>query len=77
MKKLEILGTGCAKCNKLYQLVEQAATELGIEYKLTKIDQIQEIVARGVMMVPALVVDGEIKTVGKVLPLAELKNIIG
>lgn len=77
MKKLEVLGTGCAKCNKLYQQVETAAKELGIEYELVKVSKIEDIVTRGVMMVPALVVDGEVKSVGKVLPLDELKKIIG
>jgi small redox-active disulfide protein 2 len=70
MKKLQILGTGCAKCRMLTDHAEQAAKELGLEYTLEKVTNINDIVAFGVMATPALVVDGEIKVAGRV-PTAE------
>jgi small redox-active disulfide protein 2 len=70
MKKLQILGTGCAKCRMLTEHAEQAARELGLEYTLEKVTDINDIVAFGVMATPALVVDGEIKVSGRV-PTAE------
>jgi small redox-active disulfide protein 2 len=66
MKKLQILGTGCAKCKKLTENAEAAAKALGLEYELTKVTDITEIMKFGVMMTPALVVDGQVKVVGKV-----------
>jgi len=73
MKKIQILGTGCAKCTQLYQNVEQAAKELGISYEMEKITQIAEIMKFGVMLTPALVVDGSVKSAGKVMTGAEIK----
>ena len=66
MKKLQILGTGCPKCKKLAENAEAAARALGIEYTIEKVTDINEIMAFGVMMTPALAVDGEVKVVGKV-----------
>lgn len=66
MKKLQILGTGCPKCEKLTENTEAAAREMGIEYEIEKVADINEIMKLGVMLTPALVVDGEVKTVGKV-----------
>ena len=65
MKKLQILGTGCAKCKKLAENAEAAAKALGIEYTIEKVTEISEIMKFGVMMTPALVVDGVVKVVGK------------
>jgi small redox-active disulfide protein 2 len=76
MKKIMILGTGCAKCNKLYELTKEAVEALGIENELSKVDDIQEIMKYGVMMTPALIVDGDVKTVGKVPSADELKEIL-
>ena len=70
MKKLQILGTGCAKCRMLTDHTEQAARALGLEYTLEKVTDIHDIIAFGVMATPALVVDGEIKVSGRV-PTAE------
>jgi small redox-active disulfide protein 2 len=70
MKKLQILGTGCAKCRMLTDHTEQAAKALGLEYTLEKVTDINDIIAFGVMATPALVVDGEIKVAGRV-PTAE------
>jgi small redox-active disulfide protein 2 len=66
MKKLQILGTGCPKCKKLAENAEAAARAAGIEYELEKVTDINEIMKMGVMMTPALVVDGVVKVVGKV-----------
>jgi small redox-active disulfide protein 2 len=76
MKKLQILGTGCPKCKKLAEATETAARELGIEYELEKVTEIDKIIDFGVMMTPALAVDGEVKVVGKVPTVAELKALI-
>jgi small redox-active disulfide protein 2 len=76
MKKLLILGPGCAKCNKLYADTEQAAEELELEFTLDKITDLRAITGFGVMTTPALVVDGEVKCVGKVPSLEELKTLI-
>ncbi|MUM77457.1 thioredoxin family protein [Pseudodesulfovibrio sp. F-1] len=76
MKKIVVLGPGCPKCEKLMNDVETAAKELGIEYELTKIGDINEMMQYGVMTTPALVVDGEVKVVGRVPSVEELKKMI-
>ena len=76
MKKLQILGTGCPKCKKLTENAEAAAKALGIEYEIEKVTDINEIMNFGVMMTPALAVDGEVKAVGKVLSADEIKKIL-
>ena len=70
MKKFQILGTGCAKCEMLARHTEEAANALGLEYELRKVTDLAEIAEFGVMMTPALVVDGELKVAGRV-PTAE------
>ena len=74
--KIQILGTGCPKCQKLGQVADQAATDLGLEYQLVKITDLNEITSFGVMMTPALAVDGEVKLVGKVPSVDEVKQIL-
>ena len=76
MKKLQILGTGCSKCKKLADNTETAAKELGIEYELEKVTDINEIMMFGVMLTPALVVDGAVKAVGKVPNAEEIKELL-
>jgi len=76
MKRLQILGTGCPKCKKLAENAEAAARELGIEYELEKVTDISEIMKFGVMWTPALAVDGEVKVVGKVPTVEDLKTLI-
>lgn len=75
MKKIQILGTGCPKCKKLAEAAEQAAKELGIEYELEKVTKISDIMKFGVMVTPALVVDGKVKVVGKVPAVEEIKKL--
>ena len=75
--KIEILGTGCPKCEALMNNAETAVRELGIDAEISKVADIVEIANRGVMMTPALSVDGEIKLVGKLATVAELKTLFG
>ena len=76
MKKIQILGTGCPKCKKLAENTEIAAKELGMEYELEKITKISDIMKFGVMITPALAVDGSVKVAGKVLSVEQLKEIL-
>jgi len=76
MKKLQILGTGCPKCKKLAENTEAAAKALGMEYELVKVTDIAEIMKFGVMMTPALAVDGEVKVVGKVPDSETIKAML-
>jgi len=76
MKKIQILGTGCPKCMKLEELSRKAADELGLEYELEKVKDLNKILDFGVMMTPALVVDGEVKAVGKVPSIDDIKKMI-
>jgi len=76
MKKIQILGTGCPKCKKLAAAADAAAKALGIEYKLEKVTDINEIINFGVMMTPALVVDGTVKVVGRVPSVDEIKKML-
>ena len=73
MKKIQILGTGCPKCKKLAENAETAAKELGIEYKIEKVTQINDIMKMGVMITPALAIDGDVKVAGKVASPDEIK----
>jgi small redox-active disulfide protein 2 len=76
MKKVQVLGTGCAKCKKLFEATQQAVKELGVEAEVTKVEDINEIIKFGVMMTPALAVDGEVKVVGRIPKPDELKAMI-
>ena len=76
MKTIQILGTGCPKCKKLAENAEAAAKELGIEYELVKVTDINEIMQFGVMMTPALAVDGDVKSAGKVMSTDDVKKIL-
>ncbi len=76
MKKIQILGTGCPKCKKLAENAEAAAKELGIEFEIEKVTGINEIMKFGVMMTPALVVDGDVKVVGKVPSPDEINRML-
>ena len=76
MRKIHILGTGCPKCKKLAENAEIAAKDLGIEYSLEKVTEISEIMKFGVMMTPALAIDGQVKGVGKVISPDEIKKML-
>ncbi len=74
--KIEILGTGCAKCTALADNAKAAADQLGLEYELVKVTDIRQIAAYGVMFTPALAIDGQVKFSGKTPSLAELTSIL-
>lgn len=76
MKKIQILGTGCPKCKKLAQLAELAVKELSLDAEVVKITDINEIMSFGVMMTPALAVEGEVKLTGKIPNLSDLKKML-
>ena len=76
MKKIQILGTGCPKCKALAQNAETAAKELGLEYTLEKVTDIKEIMKFAVLATPALVIDGQVKTAGKLLNIQEIKEML-
>ena len=74
--KIQVLGTGCAKCKLLAEQTERAVQELGLDAEVEKVTEITEILDFGVMMTPALAVDGKIKVVGKVPQIEELKEML-
>lgn len=74
--KIQILGPGCAKCKQLAANADAAATELGLEYEIEKISDINDIMNFGVMMTPGLAVDGEVKSVGKVPSVEDVKSML-
>ena len=76
MKKIQILGTGCAKCQKLAAVAEEAAKALGVPYELEKVTALDRIAGFGVMFTPALVVDGTVRVAGKVPSLEEMKKLL-
>jgi len=76
MKKIQILGTGCPKCRQLAENAQAAAEELGIDYEIQKFTQIHEIMKMGVVMTPALAVDGIVKIAGKVASPEEIKALL-
>ena len=76
MTKIEILGTGCAKCSRLFANVEQAVKDLGIAAEVVKVEDLDAIVESGVMMTPALFIDGEIVAEGRVPPVDEIKAML-
>jgi small redox-active disulfide protein 2 len=76
MKKIQILGTGCPKCKKLAENAEAAAKALGLEFDIEKVTDIGEIMTFGVMVTPALAVDGQVKVVGKVPSPEEIQRLL-
>jgi small redox-active disulfide protein 2 len=74
--KIEVLGTGCPKCNLLEQSAKAAADKLGISYEITHIKDMNEIVSRGVMLTPALAIDGKVKVMGKVPSVEEITKLL-
>ena len=76
MKKIQILGTGCPKCKQLLANAETAVHALGLEAQIEKVEKIVDIMKFGVMSTPALVVDGAVKCVGKVLSPDDIKKYL-
>lgn len=76
MRKIQILGTGCTKCKTLLVNVEAAVKVLGVEATVEKVEKIQDIMKFGVMTTPALVVDGVVKSAGRVLSAAEIQAFL-
>jgi len=74
--KIQILGPGCPKCTQLAEAADQAAREMGGDYELVKVTAINEIMSFGVMMTPGLAVDGEVKSVGKLLSADQIKALL-
>ena len=70
--EIKVLGTGCTKCNKLYELAQQAMADADVKAELTKVEKLDQIMAHGVMMTPALVIDGQVKAVGKLPKLDQI-----
>ena len=76
MKKIEILGTGCHKCNDLAELTKKTADTMQIEYEIEKVTDILKIIEYGVVATPALVVDGEVKISGKIPAADDIKKYL-
>jgi small redox-active disulfide protein 2 len=74
--KIEILGTGCPKCKTTETNVRKAVEELGTNADIVKVEDLEEIINRGVMMTPAVVIDGDVKIVGKVPTTDEIKKML-
>jgi small redox-active disulfide protein 2 len=74
--KIQILGTGCPKCKKLAEAADAAAKELRLDYELVKVTDINQIMSFGVMMTPALAVDGQVKFSGKVPSPEDIKRYL-
>ena len=71
--KIQVLGTGCPKCKQLAETADTAAKEMGVDYELEKVTDINDIMGFGIMMTPGLAVDGEVKSSGKVATVDEIK----
>ena len=76
MKKIQILGTGCPKCKALAENAEAAAKQIGIEYEIEKVTEINDMMVFGVMFTPALVIDGQVKVAGKVASSEDIKGML-
>ena len=76
MMKFQVLGSGCAKCKSLGQHAEAAAQALGLEYELEKVTDMNAIIDAGVTRTPALAVNGEVKSAGRVLSVEEIKKLL-
>ena len=74
MLKIEVLGPGCPKCQLLEKNVRTAVEEMGVDAEVTKVSEIKEIAARGVLMTPGLVVDGKVLSSGHLLSVIQVKK---
>ncbi len=73
---IKVLGVGCKKCSDLMKNAQTAVAEMGVDVAIEKVEDFQEIMAYGVMNTPALVVDGEVKSTGKVLSVKDIKKYL-
>jgi small redox-active disulfide protein 2 len=76
MVRIQVLGTGCSRCKQLTASTEQAVAELGLGVPVEKVEDVREIARLGVLSTPALVVDGQVRSTGKVLPPAAVKALL-
>lgn len=76
MKRIQILGTGCAKCKTLAENAKNAVEEAGIEAEIEKVEDIKEIMKFNILMTPGLVIDGEVKAAGRVLSPEDIKKLL-
>jgi small redox-active disulfide protein 2 len=76
MKKLQVFGTGCAKCVSLATATEEAAKALGLEYQIEKVTDLEHMIGLGVMRTPALAVNGKVKVAGRVPSVEDLKSML-
>jgi small redox-active disulfide protein 2 len=76
MTKIEILGTGCAKCKRLFANAEQAVKDLKITAEVVKVEDLAEIVGRGVMLPPALFINGEVRSEGRIPDVNEIRKML-
>lgn len=76
MRHIQILGTGCPKCRLLTANAEAAVKAAGIEARVEKVEKIQDILKFGVMMTPALVLDGQVRSAGKVLSADDIRKVL-
>ncbi len=74
--RIEIVGTGCAKCKRQTKNVERAVKEMGVDVEVVKVEDISAIMNSGVMMTPAIAIDGEIKASGRIVDVEELKRLL-
>jgi small redox-active disulfide protein 2 len=77
MKTVQIYGTGCPKCQTLAANAEEAARSLGIDIELDKVTDLRDIAAAGVLMTPGLAIDGEVKSTGHLLSVAQIRKLLG
>ena len=73
---IQVLGTGCAKCKTLHEIVKKAVQETGVEALVEKVEDIQQIMAFEILMMPGLVINGEVKAAGRVPSVEEVKKLI-
>ena len=76
MTKVEVLGTGCAKCKRLFENAKEAVKDLGIQAEVVKVEDIAAIVGRGVMLPPALAINGEVRSEGRIPDVNEIKRML-
>ncbi len=76
MTKIEVLGTGCAKCKRLYANAEQAVKDQKIMAEIIKVDKLAEIAGRGVMLLPALLINGKVRAEGRIPDVNEIKKML-